>query len=226
MKLIRTLTAVLAGGFVLLCTATVTAQLVGVGLLWSRGMLTPEKVVRYAGVVYGLEPLQLAPRSPEADRASQTLGRSDILAIRVKDSKTIQDRQLAIQKGTDDIRAVVMGLKFKRERQDSARKSFEAYLQQLEAENKTAALREIYATLELLPPKLAKDILINMLKESPDDPQVMDDVVAVLRMMRGDKLTKTIAEFRLEEEQTLLHEILVEIGEMREARPRLSGGSP
>lgn len=225
MRIVRTMCGLFAASIALLCTATVTAQLVGAGVLWTRGMLGAGKLVRYAGVLYGLDPARLLPPQDDAAAAAPQ-GKAEILAARAQESATLQERVSAIGQGTHDIRVAALALKMKRDRHEGARKSFESYLQQLQTEVEAAGLRELYLTLEALPPRQTKDILTTMLDEAPSDPLVMSHVVAVLQMMPEDKLSKTIGEFKRSDEQALLHEILVQIGKLYDARATLDGGQP
>jgi hypothetical protein len=215
--------------FALACTATVTAQFVGAGILWSHGMLQEQKLVRYTGVLYGLDPLDVSPDGDTADGAAHELSDpQQLLAARVQKNPAILDRQMAIRKGADDIRAAVLGLKVKVERTETSGKVFEAYLQQLEAENTASALREVRITLESLPPKLTKDIIFRMLSETPrgagDD--AMTDVVAVIKAMPAEKIRKVIGEFKSESEREMLHNLLVELGNLHDRGDKLTGIAP
>ena len=215
--------------FIVGCSATVTAQLVGLVALSSQGVLTQEKLVRYAGVLYGLDPLDLSPgKNPPTHSAAAGASPEDALADRVQKSPQITARQEVIRKGTDDIRSVVLGLRLKRERQAVARKNFESYLQQLEVENTVTALREIQVTLESLPANQAKDIISFMLTDSQADAEddAMADVVTLIKAMPAEKLRKIYSEFNTNDERELLHRILVEIGNLDERNTQLTGTQP
>lgn len=216
--------------FVAMCMATVSVQVIGLGVMSSRGMLTSDKVVRYAGILYGLEPIDLAPgKKPEQQKRPEQMHRDELLADRVSKLPEISDRQLAVQKGSDDIRGVVLGLKLKRDRQESARKVFDTYLQQLENDITVGALREIQAMIESLPPKQAKEIVRSMLTDPVADPvedDVMADVVNIIQSMPAEKTRKIFDEFKSEDERVLLHRILVEIGKLGEPSSQLSGNQP
>jgi hypothetical protein len=225
MTWIRKMIAMLAMIAALTCTGTVTAQFAMLGMIWSKGMLEPEKRVRYAGVLFGLDPFDLMP-GDDSSEAEQTAPTPEAqLTSRVQATPAISDRQRALGRGTDDIRGVVMGLRVKRERQDISRKAFESFLQQLESENAAGALREIRETLEALPPRLAKEILYNMLTDPREraERDVMADALAVIRGMPADKIGKIVQEFRTDAERDVLHEILVEIGQLKGQGTRWTG---
>lgn len=229
MRFVRILTSILGALLFVTCTATITAQLIGVGVLCSRGILVPEKMVRFAGVLYGLDPFDLSPgKSGPGQMAGKELSREEAIADRVQKAPQIADRQTAIRKGTDDIRAVVLGLKFKRERQNEIHQGFESYLEQQERDNTASALREIQITLESLPPKLAKDIVYKMLSDAKNEPNddVLNDVVTITKAMPAEKLRKIFAEFKTTEERDLLHQIFVKIGNLDDRKPQLTGNQP
>jgi hypothetical protein len=225
MTWIRKMIAMLATLAALTCTATVTAQFAMLGVIWSKGLLEPEKRVRYAGVLFGLDPFDLMPGadSPGAQQGAPT--RETELSSRVQATPAIAERQQALGRGTDDIRGVVMGLRVKRERQEMSRKAFESFLQQLESDNAADALRQIRETLEALPPRLAKDILYNMLTDPREraESDVMADALAVIRKMPADKIGKVVQEFKTDAERDVLHEILVEIGQLKGQGARWTG---
>jgi hypothetical protein len=229
MRLVRSLFGWMGTLFFVGCAATVTAQFVGVVILSSKGMLTRDKVVRYAGVLYGVDPLDMSggEASPE-DAPPSNLSPEEALADRVKNSPQIKDRQSVIRKGTDDIRGLVMGLKFKRERQAELFARFKSNLETLEVENNASSLREIQITLEALPAKQAKDIIAFMLEDAPIDPDddAMADVVTLVKAMPPEKLKKIFGEFKSDNERELLHRILVEIGNLDERDTQLTGTQP
>ncbi len=222
------LLGLLATVFVLGCAATVTAQVAGLGLAWSRGTLTHDKIVRYAGVLYGLDPLDLAPPKQNNPQPAEPETREEILADRVKKTPQLAERAATITQSADDIKGVTLTLKRNREKYVTARDGFESLLDQLETETASTALRELQITVEVATPKQAKDILRSMLTAAPIDPadNVMKDVVGLIKTLPDNKLRKILAEFKTEDERKLLHRIMVEIGELDERSTKLSGTRP
>jgi hypothetical protein len=229
-NLLKNLATLASTLFIATCVATVTVQFVGVGWMASRGMLTRNKISGYTGVLYGLQPLDMAPGNEKGTENSSPddSQRAMDLANRVRKMPEIADRQMALQKGGDDIRGVVMGLQIKRDRKESSRKVFESYLQQLENDVTAASLREIQLTLESLPPKQAKEIIRTALTDPDTDPSddVMADIVSVIKSMPAAKSRKIFDELKTDEERELLHRILVEIGKLDEPAAQLSGKPP
>lgn len=201
---------------VLGCVATVAVEAAGVGLLWSRGMLASDRLVKYAGILYGLDPLDLDTSKTEKPEETAPESREQNLANRVRKTPQLVEREAAASQSTDDIRGVTLNLKRNREKFVAARESFESLLDQLESEIAANALREVQVTLEAVSPKQAKEILRAMLTSGPADgtDSVMSDVVRMVKSIPDNRLTKILAEFKTEEERVLLHRILVEIGEL------------
>ena len=213
--------------FVLVCIASVAAQAVGVSMLWSRGALTQNKIVRYTGVLYGLDPLNLS--TPKAGKPQEVVpeSREEILADRVMRTPLLADRVVTITKSAEDIRGVTLTLKRNRQIYVEARDQFESLLDEREAEIAQSSLRELQITLELATPKQAKEILRSMLSTTPADAadNVMKDVVNIIKLFPPNKLKKILAEFKSDDERKLLHRIMVEIGELDERPDQLTGKS-
>jgi hypothetical protein len=83
----------------------------------------------------------------------------------------------------------------------------------LETKATEESLLQLQRTMESMNPKQAKDQIMRMLEASPtrpeDDP--LRDVVTILKTMPADKQRKIIGEFKLEDEQERLAEILRQI---------------
>ena len=228
MRWIEKLLGIMAIAFTLGCVASVTAQITGIGLAWSQGMLTQDKIVRYAGVVYGLDPLDLNPPKTNSPRRPVAETREEILAERMLKTPYLEERASTMARDADDVRGITFSLKRNREKYVSARDGFESLLDQLESETETSALRELQITVEVAAPKQAKDILRTMLASAPADPtdDVMRDVIEVIKSLPDNKLRKLLAEFKTDDERVLLHRILVEIGALDERGTQLSGTQP
>ena len=217
-----------ATAFMLACVGTVSVQIVGMGVAWSRGRLSPEKMKQSTGVLYGLDPLDVAPAKPDEQKNPVPDTREAILADRVMRTPQLAERAAVIVKSADEIRTVTLTLKRNRERFVTARDEFESKLDELAGETEKSALRELQITLEVATPKQAKEILRSMLSNPPADPadNVMNDVVGIIKSLPDNKLRKILAEFKTDEEEKLLHRILIEIGELDERSTQLSRNQP
>ena len=68
-------------------------------MLWSSGMLTPEKSLRYAAVIYGLDLTEIPYELDKggANPNEELLTREQILEARVQQSELLQSRVEAIR---------------------------------------------------------------------------------------------------------------------------------
>lgn len=211
-KLMALLSAMLAYGAV----ATVAAQAALVGLLWSDGALTPQKIRKYAAILYGFDlattPLEnsvaASAQPPERSRT-----REEMLAERVQANTALATRQQAIGIGTTDIHGLVQQVSTKRERYQIVKQGFGDLLKQLENDVRTTAIQRVQATLEVVQPQQSKDLMMAMLQDQsvPGD-DVLADVLTIIRGLPQDKVKKIFGEFKTEAERAELHRILVALG--------------
>jgi hypothetical protein len=204
-------------GMIYLCAATTLAQAIGLGVIWSRGALTPDKLTRYAGILYGLPPQDLPPLEPNEEESTGLVsGGSADLQTRVAAHPLLANRREAIQRDFTEINMLVRDLKTKRKRYDSVKKGFQNLLDTLETDLSTTSIAEVQRTLEVLQAKQAKDLILGMLEE--EDPtgedDVLGDVVEMIRTMPQEKLKKILGEFKTNAERETLHRIMMELGKL------------
>ena len=207
------------------CAASTGAQAIGVGVLWSRGGLTRERISQYAAVLYGLvpPPNSAGPeQSPDGDPASEPAKPANQLAARVDRNPLLTSRKEAIVREKTAVDDAQRDLKTEARRYDVLRASFRDLLDKLEKQARESALVEVQQTLEILPPAQAKDLLLRMLQEtnSAGETDVFDDVVQMVQAMGESKLKKIFAEFKTNAEQQVLHRLLVRIGHVETPREK------
>jgi hypothetical protein len=95
------------------------------------------------------------------------------------------------------------------------RKSFASNLDDLEKSFQEEAITELRTTLEVLPAKQSKDLILEMLRDD-DAEAAMSDLLNVVRSMSLERTKKIFSEFKTEEESKILHQILVEMGDLAE----------
>lgn len=218
MKLAAKLIGALGVLFVYTCVATTVAQAVGVVQLWADGGLTQTKVERYAAIVYGfdLTKLRIGSRSNNSDPSDETKDEEEQITSRVAADSSIMLRHEALTKGADDIRGLAQQLSTKRERYEIVKQGFAELLTTLEQDANASAIQEVRRTLEILPPKQTKNLLMTMLhNDDPlDEDDVLEDVLGIITGMPQDKLKKVFGEFKSVQEQAVLHQVLVAIGKL------------
>jgi hypothetical protein len=195
------------------CVGTVLAQGALLGVLWSKGFLSQDRVLSALAAWQGLEIRAAADTGkagPDDEREEPSY--DEVIRKRAMVSLDLDLRESAIDKSLGDLRNVETQIKTERERLDGWKQSFDDRLATLQTTTTDAALQELQRTLEAIAPKQAKDQILHML-DSPanrhDKP--MRDVVSVIKAMPLDKRKKIFAEFKSPQEMDKLAEILQEI---------------
>jgi len=208
-----------------ICLATMTVQISLGGMLWSKDKLTPGKVVRYAAIAYGLDIADLPtnkPTEPGPDASDEELTHDQLLAKRVNANDILADRKEAMKKESNTIRSLEKEVKAERDRRALVRANFREFLKNHEKEIVIASLGDVQRTLETLAPRQAKDILLRMIEDVGVDPSddVLADVVTIVKAMPVGKRAKLLAEFKTDEEQEVLHRMVMESAALnKETRP-------
>ncbi|QDU94583.1 hypothetical protein [Lignipirellula cremea] len=209
--------------FAAVCTATVLAQGIGLGMLWSQGQLTQEKFFLVLTAFYDvrLDSLREERREKETRPDSEQASMQAVIEQRALASLNLQLRETAVDKGLLDLRAIEETLRTDRVRYDQLKSAFDGRLAELERSLLVESIEEVQLTLESLQPRQAKDQILRILAEDEQtrSDQAMHDVVAILKAMPIDKRRKILGEFKTEEEAAKLHDILLEI---RDGEPDVS----
>ena len=187
---------------------TLITVMVIAAMLWWKGTLKDERLLDMLAALQGIKPPPPAGLSAlHVDSEQPSL--DQILGSRMKASLDLDLRESAIDKGLGDLRTIETALQNETKRLDSWKQSFDKRLSDLQTAAADSALREIQQTLEVIPPKQAKEQLIKMLEEPKtptDDP--VEDVVRILKAMPLDKRKKILQAFNTPEENKILSEIL------------------
>jgi len=201
------------------CAASTTAQAIGLGTLYWRGALTPDKVRQYAAVLYHLDlPPPAAELASTPAEPAAPLPRSRQLAQRAGRDPLLEQQQRAIVQEKTAIEGRRRELQTHTQRYAQLKKSLDDSVTQLQAEADGAALAEIQQTLEIVQPVQAKAIVLRMLDEKRvDETQALAHVAEIMQALGADKLKKLLGEFKSETERAALHRILTHIGKLEAA---------
>lgn len=221
MNIVRLIMSGIPLAFGYFCLATVAAQ-VGLGaMMWSKDKLTQDKIMRYTAIAYGLDIADLPtnkPAEPSIDASDEELTHEQLLTRRVNANDILADRKVAMQQETATIRSLEKEVKADRDRRALVRSNFRDFLNNLEEKVVIASLGDVQRTLETLAPRQAKDILLRMLADEGlnqgDD--VVADVVTIFKAMPEAKYKKVLAEFKTENEQEVLHRLVMEMAKFNE----------
>jgi hypothetical protein len=188
-----------------ICVATVAAQAILLGYLWSRGKLTERTVTRAIAAANGAELGGLsdgAARSNEPADAEQP-SLDDLARARAVHSRDIELREQALGDNLAMVKSEYAKLIDEKDRYERIKAAFRAQLDTLRegtlANNRETA-RQI---LETIRPKQAKDQILRMVKDGQ-----LSDVVLILSQMPSGRRAKVIQEFKTDAEAETLAEIL------------------
>jgi len=196
-------------GLVYVCAATVLAEVVILGWLWSQGSLDSAAIRRVVALAVGREaPAQGTTDSAATERprsAEQASLREQALALAEQSPYLKLRRQAVAGEGTS-LQRRLADLQEDRRRYQLLISGFRQKLDQLETEARQNSMIELQRTLEAIHPKQAKDQLVQMLTDGAHDA-----VVKIVGNMTLEKRRKVLTEFKTPEEATLLNDILEEI---------------
>jgi hypothetical protein len=222
--MMRRLTTALGALIVYLSIGTVLAQAVIVGFLWRRGCLDSEKLREFSEVMRGTRSTAIARQA--ASRlvdASEQLSFEQIERQRAVQARHIELREQAIQSGLERIRYERRKLGEEKESYERLRAAFEKHLEETRSGALAAGRENIRLIWENIKPRQAKEQILQMI-----DNGELEDVVAILSGMPIGKRAKIVGEFKTEEENKKLDEILrmirqgmPEVGVLDETREQL-----
>jgi len=232
----KRLISLLAQGFLYFCVATVVAAAVGAAMLYQKGAFTDHRVTNMWAALHGISlPGEAESTGSDSRDTEEQPAYDDILVKRALAGLDLDLRENTVDKALVELRTIQSRIRTEQERFDQLVISYEEKLQGLEANAADAAILETQRTLEALPPKQAKQQLLNLLDEppSPGIESPMAAVVALVKAMPIDRRRKILQEFKTEVEDGKLAEILKEILRgapdvpfLRQAREELQNLNP
>jgi hypothetical protein len=182
-----------------LAVATLLAQAGTIGWLWSRGDLDAAKLQRIARVVRGTEPA-LAPPPPPVEELPLP---EEVEEIRSLAARNQELREQALAAGREQLDFERGAFIAERGRFDLEKLAFEQQLDQASDAALVAGRDNVRQIWETLKPKQAKEQIMLMLEVDE-----MEEVVRLLAGLPSAKRGKILAEFKTEEEQQKLAEIM------------------
>ena len=201
MRSIRLFFGAIPPAIACLCVSTTVAQAIGMILLFATDSRTPEKMVRYAAVAYGLDltTLPLTKANADGEELNELMTREQIIQSQVERSALLKDREEAIENGVSGVRSSFQNLRVEHNRFEERKEKFEARLIEREKNARAEAITEVQRTLAVLQPKQVKTILIRMLEDQGLDPDddVMEDVVTMIKEMPPSALSPIFSFRRL-----------------------------
>jgi hypothetical protein len=198
-----TLVRILGGGLLYFCTATLLAQAVLIGYLWSQGWLSDAKVAQAVAFLRSGELPTAARKAAASDAPPASVTLADIEAARSVRLRQFELREQAAQNVLQQVRFETDTLTKEKDRFDRVYESFKEQL----GKDKVTALAQgsenARLLLESVKPKQSKELIMKMLEADE-----IDDVVTLFGAMPITKRAKIAAEFKTAEETEKLDEIL------------------
>jgi hypothetical protein len=196
--------SILGGLIAYLCVGTILAQLIIAGYAASQGFLGKQKVADMLAVARG------AKLSSAADTATETKPKAaQMMSIEELDQRrTTMTRHLELRE--QSVQNALAQLASEREKLLKERQAFDilvaAYRKEkevTESQELAKGQEETRAILENLKPKQAKELILRMIAADEKE-----EVVAILSAMPITKQVKIIGEFKSEDEQKKIDDIL------------------
>lgn len=188
-----------------LCAATLLAQLVGLIVLASRLSWDAPRRERFVAAVYGLG---LPAPEPTSEPATVASPEQELFQQRVASEPWLRQRQKVFAVEVAGGKQLTESVKIERDEENVSRKSLQDFLAEAKGQAEVQGQTALRTTLEVLPAKQAKEILIEMLGESPES------VISLVKVMPLERTKKIFAEFKTPEEADQLHRILLELGDL------------
>jgi len=190
--------------FVYFCAATLIAEMIILGYVWSAWGLDRDRLTQLVAVARATDSSttqedaaglgQLSPEQPSYDQ---------IVDRRALKSRDLELREMALKTALAELKSqqgqLVEALEQQRRRADEFDARLKDIQQGAEAEGRDIVRR----TLESIKPSQAKEQLFAMLQNDETD-----EVVLLLSAMQDSKRAKIIAEFKTPEENQKLAEVL------------------
>jgi hypothetical protein len=204
-----------AGSFLLyFLAATLVAEGIIAAYVWSQWELDGDKLARMAEVGRGLEPsseAEAASMLAQAVKAEQP-AYDEILDRRARAFRDLELREQALQTARTALLAEQEELTEARERLAQATAALETRLAALTQGAEAEGRDQVRRILESLRPDQAKIQLMEML-----DRDEIDEVVLLLSEMQDTKRSKILGEFKTDEDNEKVAEVLRRI---REGEPK------
>ncbi len=192
------------GCLMYLCIGTILSVFVFFSVAWVKGYLNSEKVAGVIAVLRG----DISPATAKKDDATsepqpKTLSFEELDQRRTTFTRHLELREQAVQNAIDQLTG-------ERERLLKEKKSFEMLVSDYRKQIKDAdagrakkGYEDVRLIWENIKPKLAKELILKMI-----DADEKQEVVGIFASMPIPKQAKIVSEFKSEDEQKKLDEIL------------------
>lgn len=216
--------------FVCFCVGTLISQALLAAHIWNKWQLDRDKCAQLLTLALGedlvvvsrdtlLQQEELAPEQPSLE---------EITEARLAEDLALQLREQALRQAQEQVRFQQQKLADQLKRHKQVEESFRTELAMIDKNEKGSGMQTNVAMLQSMKPKQAKEQLVRMY-----DNGELDQVVMLMAGMADGKRKKICGEFRTDEENEKLGEILRRIREgfplamaAKESQEQLQGTKP
>jgi hypothetical protein len=198
----RRLLSLVATLVVCLCVGTTLTAAGAVAYGWWKGYLDSDRLTQAVAALHGVQLAAVTDAPADAEGTSNA--GHDLEALRARARRDVELREQAVQAGIAQLRFLQEKLDADRSRYDQLWAGFQSQLLSLREGAIAAGRNNVREIWENIRPRQAKDQILEMLKE----PQGIEEVVSILTQMPIDRRAKIVGEFKSEEEQQKMTEIL------------------
>ena len=203
--MIRRLTSLAFAALLYFSLATLIAQGIMAGYVWSEWHLDREKIARLVDVARGIElgtpPAPAGP--PREEAAPEQPSYEQIVEARASKDKNLQLREQALASALAQLRSDQEKLAESEKRYKLDRGEYETKLAAAAQDAKSAGNEDVRRILQTVKPKQAKEFLMGMLENKEQD-----EVVILLSGMTDSKRGRILAEFKTPEEVKKIEDVL------------------
>jgi hypothetical protein len=227
----------LASGIAYLCVSTVITLCLMLAYANSKGYLEKEKLAKMAAIAQGLDEstISTSPGTHEEAKPPDTPEQpslEDIETRRAIHMRNVELREQALDTSLERLFSQQRTLADEKDSYDKIKVAFEKQLNELHTGALATGRENIRSIWESIKPKQAKDQMIQMIATGRQE-----DVVAILSAMPVTKRAKIIGEFKTDEDNKKLDDILERIrrgmpeekvidntkGQLDELKPKSAG---
>lgn len=194
--------------------ATVLSLAIVVGLFLMKHGFSRDEAFEVLTVLYKIdtEAIEEKYAGLALQPTSEQVSFEEVVHARLEANLDLDLRQQALDLALRDLRGLQSDVLTRQARLDQQSNAFDQRLAELEETFEQQAILELEQTLQAIQPRQAKEQLLLMLDDSvlPREDSMLV-VVAVLKAMPLDKRKRILEEFKSEEEQQRLRDILRQI---------------
>lgn len=204
--------------FLCFCAATLLAELIILGYLWSSWELGRGKIIQMLAIAQGVDlAAEAEPLSDLDDVPPEEPSYRELIGARATMLRDLELRELALDNALARLSTERTQLAEDRKRVQQLHDDVQTQLAAWQQGAEAAGRETVGRILESIKPKQAKDLLLEML-----DNDEINDVVVILSAMTESKRAKIITEFKTPDETKRIGDVLRLI---REGEPASSATS-